>query len=376
MSIPIPITNTDYTAEELHKLATQCNDGRQAQRIRGIAMVLNGTSRNAVAAALGTTAQSIRDWVLAFNRNGLDGLRDAPRSGRPRKLTEDQREQVCKWVEDGPDLEKDDRTHWRLEDLVKKISETFDVVMSRSAVGRMLKAMGFSHIMPRPIHPKTDPAKQEEFRNDFNALAANCILNQTFDITGVCTVPSPSTSLKYVAMNMQDTPIEVWFQDEARAGQKGTLTRIWARTGTRPRVVRDHRYGYAYLFSAACGDRGVGVSHVCDRANTEEMNRHLADISEAVAPGAFGLVVLDGAGWHRSKALEIPSNLALLHLPPYSPELNPMETVFAYLRSNFLSNRVFETVEDVRAGMAQAWEKFAADSALIKSIMKRDWATI
>ena len=138
------------------------------------------------------------------------------------------------------------------------------------------------------------------------------------------------------------------------------LSRVWARKGSRPRIVRDHRYGYAYLFSAACPEHSIAVGHICDRANTGEMNRHLADISAAVPTGRRAVLVLDGAGWHRSNDLEIPANISLLRLPPHSPELNPMENVFAFLKGNFLANRVFATVDDVRSAIANAWHSFLA----------------
>ena len=77
------------------------------------------------------------------------------------------------------------------------------------------------------------------------------------------------------------------------------------------------------------------------------MNRHLKDISEQVAPGSHAVLVLDGAGWHKSKELEFPKNISLLFLPPYSPELNSMGNVFEFVKSNKLANRFFETVEDV-----------------------------
>lgn len=70
-------------------------------------------------------------------------------------------------------------------------------------------------------------------------------------------------------------PLEIWFQDEARVGQKGTLAYVWARCGTRPRAVQDTRYGWAYLFGAVCPERGVGAGLVLPYANTDAMNRHL-----------------------------------------------------------------------------------------------------
>ena len=165
--------------------------------------------------------------------------------------------------------------------------------------------------------------------------------------------------------------IDIWFQDEARAGQKGMLSRVWARKGSRPRIVRDHCCGYAYLFAAACPEHPVAAGHICDRANTGEMNFHLAAISAAVPTGRHAVLVLDGAGWHRSNDLEIPANISLLHLPPYSPELNPMENVFAFLKGNSLANRVFPTADDVRSAITSAWYRFVSDPDRIKSINSR-----
>ena len=82
----------------------------------------------------------------------------------------------------------------------------------------------------------------------------------------------------------QGKPVEVWFQDEARVGQQGTLTRIWARRGTRPRAPRDTRYQWAYLFGAVCPARGVAAGLVLPTVNTEAMSAHLAEISRTIAP--------------------------------------------------------------------------------------------
>jgi hypothetical protein len=110
--------------------------------------------------------------------------------------------------------------------------------------------------------------------------------------------------------------IEIWFQDEARVGQQGTLTRIWARRGTRPRAPRDRRYDWAYLFGAVCPQRRATAALVMPRANAEALSKHLAEISREVAAGAHAVLVLDGAGYHVAADLEIPANITLLHLPP------------------------------------------------------------
>ena len=106
------------------------------------------------------------------------------------------------------------------------------------------------------------------------------------------------------------------------------------------------------------------------------MNAHLAEIARTVAPGAHAVLVLDGAGWHGSAALDLPDNLSLLTLPPYSPELNPVENVWAYLRANKLAITVFNTYEDIVDACCKAWNFFANDPVAITSITSRTWAEV
>ena len=131
--------------------------------------------------------------------------------------------------------------------------------------------------------------------------------------------------------------MEIWFQDEARAGQQGTLTRNWAKRGTRPRAPRDTRYKWSYIFGAACPGRGTAAGLILPCVNTEVMELHLAKIARTVATDAHALLIVDEAGWHDAKDPRGPDNVTLLKLPPYAPELNPIENVWQYLRSNKLA---------------------------------------
>jgi putative transposase len=173
------------------------------------------------------------------------------------------------------------------------------------------------------------------------------------------------------------TPIEIWFQDEARVGQKGTHAYIWAPIGSRPLMVRDNRHESAYLFGAICPDRAVGAAMITPGANTEAMNLHLMEISTQVAANAHALLVCDGAGWHqRGKQLRVPDNITLLTLPPYTPELNPMENVWDYLRQNKLCAQVWDTYDNIVEACKQAWHFLINDPDRIRSIGTRDWARV
>lgn len=174
----------------------------------------------------------------------------------------------------------------------------------------------------------------------------------------------------------RDKPLEIWFQDEARIGQKGTLTRVWARIGSRPRAPRDSRYEWAYIFGAACPERATGVALVLPYANCEAMSLHLLEIGRAVRPGAHAVLVLDGAGWHTSPALAVPDNVTLVCLPAYAPELNPAENIWEYLRKNNLAIRVYDTYDAIVDACCRAWNDLIANPTRLASITRRDWAVV
>ena len=172
------------------------------------------------------------------------------------------------------------------------------------------------------------------------------------------------------------TPVEIWFHDEMRLGQKNPRTRRWARRGTRPRALADLRTKSAYLFGAICPQRGTGAAVVMPRADTQAMQHHLGEIASNLAPKAHAVVVLDQAGWHTTGKLRLPQNLSLLPLPPKSPELNPVENVWQFLRQNKLSNRIFGSYEAIVAAACDAWNSLVAAPPRITSIGTRQWAII
>ena len=173
-----------------------------------------------------------------------------------------------------------------------------------------------------------------------------------------------------------DTPVEIWFQDEARVGQKNGLVHQWARRGTRPRQPKDQRYDNAYLFGAICPERDVGAAIVMPYADTFAMQTHLDEISRMVTAGSVAVLLLDKAGWHTTGKLIVPANIVLVHLPPKSPELNPVENIWQYLRQTWLSNRVFDSYNEINAACCDAWNNLVNETGRIASIGTRTWAAI
>jgi putative transposase len=168
--------------------------------------------------------------------------------------------------------------------------------------------------------------------------------------------------------------VELWFMDEARIGQKGRLTHVWYQKGVRPRGVRQQGFSSAHLFGAVCPERGEGVALVLPEVSTAAMGVFLAELSRAVPAGSHAALVPDGAGWHVSEELSVPANLTLIHPPPYSPELNPVERVWEYLRDRWLSHRVLAGGYDAVVDAAcAAWNALLAEPGRLRSLTNFPW---
>ncbi len=135
-----------------------------AARLIALANVLDGMRRGAAARAAGMDRQTLRDWVIRFNAEGVGGLRDQPRPGRPTRMTEGQQAAFKAVVLRGPDPERDGVSSWRIADLCRIAAERFGVVYREGGMLRLVKALDLSWQKTRPRHPRADGAAQERFK--------------------------------------------------------------------------------------------------------------------------------------------------------------------------------------------------------------------
>jgi hypothetical protein len=176
--------------------------------------------------------------------------------------------------------------------------------------------------------------------------------------------------------DIPEEKVDIWFQDEARVGQQGTLTRCWARKGTRPRLKRQRQYESAYLFGAVCPAKDKSVGIVMPKVNIFSMQTHLDLISKKIPVGRYAVIVLDRAGWHTSSKLKNYHNIFLMPLPAASPELNPTEQVWQQLRDRYFANRSYENYDDIVDNCCYAWNDFTKQKNNIRKFCSRDWATL
>nr|WP_194868968.1 IS630 family transposase [Pseudoalteromonas sp. PPB1] len=333
---------------EFIKLSKQTKDPRKKVRMLALAHFFEGKSRYQIAEYLKVSRTSVNKWVKDYLERGLEGLEELPRSGRPCKLDESQQEQLKAYILDA--IKRSEGGRLTLEDIQQYISAQFYIEYELSAVHRLLKRKNFSWISSRSIHPKGNQAYQEAFKN--------------FQLETILHTPG----------HLLPERIDVWFQDEARFGQQTSTTKVWAEKGSRPRVVKQQQFEYAYLFGAVCPTTGKTEALISPLVNKDVMYCHLKQISQSTQPGRMAVVVMDRAAWHfKDGVVEGLKNVVIIRLPPYSPELNPIEQVWSWLRQRKLSNRTFASYEDILDQVSEAWNAFISCADRVKSLCFRDW---
>ena len=162
------------------------------------------------------------------------------------------------------------------------------------------------------------------------------------------------------------------FQDEARFGRINDPRRCWAPPGVRPqvgaRIVRE----YTYVFAAVSPHDGTLDTLVLPEVNAVGMSVFLAEVAQR-HPHDDILLVLDGAGWHRAKDLRVPENIRLLFLPPYSPQLNPVEHLWEEIREKWFPNLVFASLAGVVDRLVEALATLENDPQRVAQITGFDW---
>ncbi len=163
MPAPLPI-RTDLDATGLRRLARLERDGRVSARLLALANALEGTPREEAARLAGMTGQTLGDWVHRYNEEGIEGLRDRPRPGRPCALDEGRQAALKALILKGPRLGRDGCVAWRVRDLCGLVEGRFGVRYGESGMARLVKRPDLSRQKARPVHPEADPGARERFK--------------------------------------------------------------------------------------------------------------------------------------------------------------------------------------------------------------------
>jgi transposase len=294
-----------------------------------------------IAARLGRPRSLIQTWFNLFRQGGLERLLQKRRGGgSPSRLTPEAAAALGQKLAAGGWRRAAEAQRW--------LADTQGVVVGLGAVYKYLKRLGARLKVPRPCHEKHDPAAAEAFK---------------------ATLAQKLTELKVPAHQ----PVRLWVADEMRYGLQPVTRGVWALRGQRVVAPVHPRYQWGYVFGALqVGDRGAAEFWYCPTANLEASQSFLHQLA-AREPEATHVVLWDGAGFHPADgAPQVPANVRLIAFPAYSPQLNPVEKLWAQLKDR-LCNQPFTTLQQLEAVMTDFLRAFWQDARRVFSLIGDGW---
>jgi transposase len=329
--------------ERLQEAAKQCRKTRVWPRVQAVVLAKHGDTGPDIARALGVSRRAVQTWVSAYNRGGLEALPDRPHPGRAPILPRAEEGRFLERIE-APPRPEDGVCTLRGADIRRILEQEFGAHYSLDGVYKLLHRLDYSSLMPRPQHEEADERLQAIFKE--------VVLDQ----------------IQAIEEAHPDEEVRIWHQDEARFGQQGTLTRVWARRGSRPRRVRQNGRESLYVLTAICAVTGAAFGLIMPELNTAVVNLFLEEFARQLAPGVHAVLLWDNAGYHVGKGLVVPENVSLIGLLPYAPELNPVENLWHYLRAHYWSNGVYPDYDALLEAATEAWRKVCLDQEKVRSI--------
>lgn len=341
----------DKRPQELRLSAKAAKDGKVVQRLLGIALILDGRGRSEAASLVGLDPQTLARAVQHYNADGIAGLKDRTSPGRPPKLTREQSAELKRMILAGPEDRDNGCPEYKVRHIVDLVKDKWGIGISPETARTGLHAMNLVPLVCRPRHHQADPVAQAAFKAKF-----------------------PEVLAKIKRDHPEAKHIEVWVQDESRVGQKGKVGRRWAEKGSNPTTLVHGGFKSVWLFGAFCAERDVGAALVVEEVSTAAMNAHLAIIAQTVLPPNHAAVVVDGAGFHaQPNDLVVPANVTLVTLPAHSPELNPAEGVWKFLKNGELMHRLYRTVNEIIGRCCSAWNSLVHEIGRIRSLCSYPW---
>lgn len=294
------------------------------------------------------TRQTVSKWCKRFEKDSFAGLGDLQRIGRPKKMPNSLVSRLEDTILSMMDNEKNVLCQSAIF-LFKKIFSDQMIEVSRSTIYRFFSFHKFNKLSPRPIHIKNDKEVMNKWKAEINPL------------------------IKDVKKANRDKQVEVYFQDETRYGQQTSKYKIWAKQGSKPTYIKQNGFLNSWIFGAVNPHTGKRFGLIMPKLDSQNMQIFLNKFSKTIHFKKHALLILDGSSAHRNNILKTPKNITLHFLPPYSPELNPIERLWLFVKKNHLSFKLYSSMEKIIEYGVDAWQKI--DDKIIKSICHCNYIT-
>jgi transposase len=300
-----------------------------------------------IAGLLRASTRTVRRWIHRFNTDGPAALESTNLGGRRWAYLSEAEERAILTV-----LRPRARAGRLLTaaELLAEVEARVGREVSDDYLYDLLHRHGWRKVEPRPRHVRANPAAQESFKKAFSRLVQGLIA-------------STPRHLRPCLL----------FEDEARFGRISTVRACWAPPGVRPRVGHQQVREYCQAVLAVSPLEGrISALVVDDGVDHHAMSSFLLETT-ARFPRRYSILFLNGAGAHIAHDLAVPQGMHLELLPPYSPELNPVEPLWDYMREHYFANRVFSTIAQVERRLCEAFRDLDSDPDLVRSIAGFDW---
>lgn len=336
---PLDVRGEKGTVLKLHKKEPS---GWRRERLTAVKLGLEGElNLEEIAQSVGRSRSVIQQWFDAYRKGGVEKLLSKSSGRGPKPSVPDHvLEEMTQKLEEGA---------WRTGKQAHQwLREEHNIEIHPNNIYPLLGKLGGRLKVPRPCHRKKDPDAAEAFKEELTE--------------------------RLEALEIQeDKPVRVWVQDEMRYGLQPVTRRVWSMKGVR--VVKEvwPRYEWGYVYGALeVGGEGATevaylptVSKVATEAFLEQMSK--AD------PDSVHVLIWDGAGFHHQDGeAGLPENVRLLRLPPYSPELNPIEKLWDVVKDG-ICNRVFQTLDDLEDALTVELRKYWEGAERVHSLVGSGW---
>lgn len=331
----------NYFDENLKQFLKKKITPQVLTRLAIILLYLLGIKRSEITCILKCCEKTVHETIKKYKLHGLIDILEKPRSGRKSLLNIAESSKIKdEVIIKNSHASQDKVVH--VEIINDMIEKSKGKRYSLSGVYSYCKKMGLRKVKPRPVHIKNDPIVMQDWQEYF------------------------TKNIQIIKNKYPNKKVDVYFQDETRYGQKTITSGIWSPKGIRPEYKNQNGFLNAWIFGAINIETGKKHGLILPSLNSENMQLFLNSFSSTIKRNEHVLLILDGSKAHDNNKIIIPKNITLHFLPPYSPQLNPIERVWLFLKKNYLSFKLYEKIEDIILAGSDAWNHLTDE--IIKSI--------
>lgn len=299
------------SSAEIETAAKAAVSERSAIRLRAIKALIIGIAFEQVMELFDVAERTLRDWVAAFNMQGVDGLIERQHPGRPKAIAEEQATYLHGLIEEP---KKVGEAHWTARKLHGFVRNNMGLAVSYATVWRLFHKRGFSLQVPRPWPDRQDEEAREVFREELGKM-------------------------------MENEEIELWFQDEMGVEGDPRPRRRWAKVNSKPTITKNGDHLRTNVCGMVCPRTGEGFMLEFSHNDTDVFQTFLDEANKAIEfKRPRQILIMDNASWHHAKSLDF-GRFEPKYLPAYSPDLNPIERLWLIIKAEWFKDYVCKTRE-------------------------------